>query len=292
VNVTWAASADPESGIDHYTLQRAYDSVASPGTPDVATIVTLDNIGTTSYVDTGTSVGDKVYYRERANNGATLTNTYSAWSTMLTVTGPTDPPICVGAVQPADMSAEAGDVATVFDGNSSVIFSAPSTVGADTILVNPGDPTNPNLVLTINPAAGAIDPNTGSVLYPGYPSGVQSYTATFTAINSAASTTDTVTINVIQPAGTTTTPTPRDIWVVPGQPAYRKGDLIDNDLYQALNLDEESDIPTIVTGPNDVVFCVDAGPAGPVVTDPGDTGGGGGNPGDQEPFTDVFDDTF
>jgi hypothetical protein len=190
---------------------------------------------------------------------------------MLTVTGPTTVPICVGAVAPADGSAPAGDAASVFDGNSGVIFSAPSTVGADAILVSVNDGTG--TILTINPADGAVDPNTGSVLYPSYPSGQASYTPEFTAINSVGAATDLVAVNVIEPAGDTTTPSPRDVWVVPGQPAYRRGDNIDNDLYLVLGLDQASDIPTLVDSPvNDLVFCVDAGPAGPTPAS-----GGGGN---------------
>lgn len=284
VLVSLSACADAESGIDHYTLQRAYDNA---GSPDVTTIVTFDNLGTLQYLDTGTSVGDKVYYRESATNGQQLANTVSAWSTMLTVTGPTTPPTCVGAVAPADGSTMAADSATVFDGSSGVFFSAPSTVGADSILVDPG--LGDGTLLPILPADNAVDPNTGTVLFPGYPPGVRSYTPTFYALNSAGSNTDTVVVNVIQPAGVTATPSPRDVWVVPGAPAYRAGDLVDNDLYSALNLDQQSDIPTIVSGPNGVVFCVDAGPAGPEVTTSGT--GDSGN-GDSELFTDIFDDTF
>jgi hypothetical protein len=276
VQVNLTACTDAGSGIDYYTVQRAYDTVASPGTPDVSTIVTFDNLTTLQYIDTGTSVGDKVYYREKATDQQNNPTSFSSWSTMLTVTGPVDPPICVLAVAPADGSAPAGDVTTVFDGNSGVIFSAPSTVGADVILVDPGDGSGTSL--TINPADGAVDPNTGSVLYPSYPPGQASYTATATAVNSAGPSTDTVAINVIETAGTTTTPSPRDVWVVPGQPAYRRGDNIDNDLYLLLELDQASDIPTLVPSEDSgITFCVDAGPAGPTPT-----GGGGGNDNDPD----------
>jgi hypothetical protein len=242
----------------------------------VSTIVTFDGLTTLQYIDTGTSVGDKVYYREKSTDQVGNATSYSSWSSMLTVTGPSSPPICIGAVAPADGSAPAGDGATVYDGNSGVIFSAPSTVGADAVLVDPGDGSG--TILTINPADGAIDPNTGSVLYPSYPAGQASYTAKFTAINSAGASVDTVAINVIEPAGITTTPTPRNVWVIPGSPAYRKGDNIDNDLYVVLGLNQESDIPTLVPSPTgDITFCVDAGPAGPTPA-----GGGGGNQNDPD----------
>lgn len=284
VNLT--ACTDASSGVDFYTLQRAYDTVASPGTPDLATVVTFDNVQTLQYLDTGTSVGDKVYYREKCTDQANNPTSYSSWSTMLTVTGPVDLPICVGAVAPADGSAEPGDSVTVSGADPSVTFSAPSTVGADSILVDPGDGTG--TILTILPADNAVDPNTGSVLYT-YPLGQNRYTATFTALNSAGSATDTVTVDVIEGAGTDSTPTPRDVWVIPGDAAYRAGAPVGNELYLALQLNVASDIPTLVDGPNGVHYCVDAGPAGPT-PDSGD--GGGNNPGDQEPFTDVFDDTF
>jgi hypothetical protein len=68
------------------------------------------------------------------------------------------------------------------------------------------------------------------------------------------------------------------VWVVPGQPAYRRGDNIDNDLYLLLGLDQASDIPTLVPSEDSgITFCVDAGPAGPTPT-----GGGGGNDNDPD----------
>jgi hypothetical protein len=183
----------------------------------------------------------------------------------------------------------------VFEDDPTVIFSAPSTVGADTIQVDPGDGLGNTL--TINPADGAVDPSTGTATYT-YGPGVRTYNPIFYAVNSAGVGQDTVQVNVIPVptdpdtgggAGVTATATPRDIWVIPGNAAYRAGDLVDNELYLALGLNVPSDVPTLVDGPNGAHYCVNAGPAGPT---PESGGGGGNDPGDQEPFTDVFDDTF
>jgi hypothetical protein len=267
--VTLTACTDAGSGIDYYEAQRAYDNA---GTPNTGTAVTLTPLRSLTVTDTGVVGGDKVYYRERAFDQSGNATGWSSWTSMLTIPSTTiDPPQCVLAVAPDDGSADPGQNVTVFDdGSPGVIFSAPATTGADTILVDPGYEGAP--LLTILPADGATDPNTGQVLFI-YPPGVGSYVAKGTAMNAGGADTDTAIVNVVAgTAGDTATPAPRDVWLVPGSPAYRAGDLVDNDLYMALALDQDDAVPRL-TRVNGFLFCVDKGAAGPSP----DSGGGGNN---------------